>query len=275
MKLITKNKCLYLFIIIIAQILLLIYYINIKTIPYYDEIWTYGLANSKNKPFLYDLVKSFGDSDGGDLLYNRWISGEYYSKYITVQPEDRFNFKNVYNNQTLDIHPPLYYFLLHFICSFFPNSFSLWYGYSINIIFLVLTQIILFRLSLLIFNSNAKIALINCAFFALSMGAVNEFIYIRMYAALSFFFLAITYLALDICSKETINKEDLIKVIIVSFLGFLTENQFYYYVFALTISCFAYFFYKKNYRLLIEFFLSGLLSLLLFWNLDFCSIPKI
>ena len=271
MKMISKkHNYLYLFIIILVQILILVHYINIKTIPYVDEIWTYGLANSKNKPFLYDTLNDAFQGDGfvfdsSNQLFNRWIDGNYYLKYITVQPSERFDFENVYENITLDIHPPFYYFLLHFICSFFPNKFSLWFGYSINIIFLFLTQLIIYKLCILI-SKKESWALINCIFFALSMGAVNAFIYIRMYCVLSFFYLSITYLAIIVCLKGNITKLDFIKVVTVSFLGFLTDNQFYYYVIALTLSCFVYIIYKRNYKLLLEYAASGILCLLLFWN---------
>ncbi len=37
-----------------------------------------------------------------------------------------FNFANVWKNQTNDVHPQLYYFILHIICSFNAGKFSVW-----------------------------------------------------------------------------------------------------------------------------------------------------
>ena len=78
-----------------------------------------------------------------------------------------FNYKNVYYNQTLDCHPPLFYYAIHTICSFFPASFSKWYGFSLNIIIFILVQILLFILSKKIFDSD-KNALLTCFIYGFS-----------------------------------------------------------------------------------------------------------
>lgn len=90
-----------------------------------DEIWSYGLANSYYQPFIYMKDGVFIDDMTVDdvINYNEWESGEVFKDYITVQPGERFAYGSVYHNQTLDHHPPLYYMLLHTVCSFSRTAF--------------------------------------------------------------------------------------------------------------------------------------------------------
>ena len=57
-----------------------------------------------------------------------------YDDYMKVQNGQRFDYVNVWRNQTNDVHPPLYYALIHTICSVFPNKFSKWFAAGINVI---------------------------------------------------------------------------------------------------------------------------------------------
>ena len=101
-----------------------------------DEIWSYGLANSYYKPFVYLPDGIYQDEyrggyEGSDIT-GKWIDGKVMNDYVTVQKGERFTYGSVYHNQVLDHHPPLYYSILHTICSFFPDRFSFWYAYAIN-----------------------------------------------------------------------------------------------------------------------------------------------
>lgn len=93
-----------------------------------DEIFSYGNSNYQNSH-----IMQFKDGiiyAPGDKLF---------MEYVTVQPEHRFDFVNVFRNMARDVHPPLYHSLLHMICSVFPERFSLWFAGCINILFAVLT----------------------------------------------------------------------------------------------------------------------------------------
>ena len=45
------------------------------------------------------------------------------------------NYKYVYDLQSYDVHPPVYYFMLHTVCSVMPGVFSMWQGIGLNILF--------------------------------------------------------------------------------------------------------------------------------------------
>ncbi len=53
---------------------------------------------------------------------------------FTVVPGEGYNFGLVKEVQSWDVHPPVYYFLVHLVCSFSPGVFSMWQGLIINLI---------------------------------------------------------------------------------------------------------------------------------------------
>ena len=81
-------------------------------------------ANSYYKPYVYV----------GSPVEDGWVSGEYFGNYLTVDAEHRFDYGSVFYNQEMDTHPPLFYLILHTICSLFPGTFSKWYGLLPNLV---------------------------------------------------------------------------------------------------------------------------------------------
>ncbi|MBR4421076.1 MAG: hypothetical protein IKS69_00905, partial [Erysipelotrichaceae bacterium] len=92
-----------------------------------DEIYSYGLANHQDGIALFENEKKYIPAD------------VCYMNYMTVNQQHRFDYPNVWINQKKDVHPPLYYVLLHTICSFFPERFSIWFAGVINIVFALMT----------------------------------------------------------------------------------------------------------------------------------------
>ncbi len=86
-----------------------------------DDEFSYGLSNgNRSDRFVSALI-----AEEPVPIYNEWLDGDTYWGYVTVGETERFDYANVYENQVNDVHPPLYYFVLHTICSFFPDTFSL------------------------------------------------------------------------------------------------------------------------------------------------------
>ena len=243
-------------ILVAIQLLLLLYYMNIRTSLFYDEIWSYGLANSYDSPFLYE--NGFY-RDKGNTFFNHWVDGRKFFEYITVQPNECFSYNKVYDNQMADLHPPLYYILLHTICSFFPDTFNRWHGQIICLIVFIFVQISLYKLSKQLFEEDLM-AFFMCAYFGFSMAAVNNFIYIRMYCLVTLWYICITHIALKICKDNQIKKLNGWLLFVFGFLGFMTHNHFAVYYFCLCIGCGAYFIGQKNYNTLWRFAIIALLS---------------
>lgn len=211
-----------------------------------DEIWSYGLANSYYKPFIYGPEMNKFDID-------RVYTGDEFFNYITVQDDERFSYDSVFYNQSLDVHPPLYYCIINTISSFFPNTYSRWYSFSINIAAFVASGIVLFLLAKRLFKSNLA-ALSVCFLWCFCTGTVECFIYLRMYA------LETTLILLTLLLHTAMFQEDNFKkylpfIFLTTAIGGL--NNFTFLVFAGALSgcfCFYYLFSKKIKKLFIYAF---------------------
>ena len=224
---INKNLKIYLIVMVFIQSLVLIYLMNKKQNLFCDEIFSYSLSNSK-----------FGilfEKEGKSSLewHNRWIDSKTLKDYISVSSKNIFDYKNVYYNQTLDCHPPLFYYIIHTICSFFPNTFSKWYGFSFNIVLFVFVQLLLFVISKKTFNSD-NYALLTCFIYGFSSCAIDCFIFIRMYSFQSFFYLLYVYFIMKLLEKN--NSIYYYSIILVTILGSLTQYHFYLFCFFIDLT---------------------------------------
>ena len=157
------NKYIILTIVLLCS--LMFFFINQKHGFHEDEIFSYGSSNYK-----YDNVfRWFGYAEAGqDILYQQVLTGSVKDRiiklktfllepdkftkdevlaqeiptwrtkddaleYLAIQKEDIFNYFSVYYNQAKDVHPPLFYFLVHFISTLFYGSFSKYIIFFIRI----------------------------------------------------------------------------------------------------------------------------------------------
>lgn len=221
----SKNKTRYyiiLFIIILLQISRIVYtFACLKEGTHSDEIWSYGLANSYYEPFIYDTY------DHGEMRNNdQWLSSQVMRDYLTVDREHRFSYDSVYFNQIYENHPFLFYCLLHTVCSLFPGTFSLWYGFAINIIAFIVTILFFYKLLFEISKSEVT-ALIGSAFYGFSLGAVNTFIFVRMYALLVMLTTVFLFLHARLYNNSVAKKNNLfIMLFVFTLLGTLTHHFF-------------------------------------------------
>ena len=132
-----------------------------------DELWTYAHANSTQDAYLSPRIDSYLKYVKTDLFY-RWIPGEAFHDYLTVQPEEAFRYGHIGENLAKDVHPPLYYWLLHTVCSFFPDVFSKWQSAGLNLVLWVLTLAALFKLArILLPEPGAALAAVGIYAFSL------------------------------------------------------------------------------------------------------------
>lgn len=154
-----------------------------------DENWSYGFANAYYQRQLYC------DNSGNPTNFDQWTDSQVFRDYIEVGKDQRFSYDSVYFNMSEDYSPPLHSMLLHTICSFFPETFSWWYAYIINIVAFLITMISLYCFSVELIHSE-NISLFICFLYGTLTGSLNTFIYLRTYALLTAF--AVLY-ALLIC----------------------------------------------------------------------------
>lgn len=235
--------------ILFLQICVLIYCFTVKKKNYHsDELFSYGLSNSYYQPFI-----NANDHEGLDVINNnQWLSGQVLNHYLSVEPEHRFAYDSVYYNNSKDVHPPFYYMVLHTICSFFPDVFTEWFGFGLNLALFVLSQILLY---LIVRRMTDKVipALAAVLLYGFCQGGIDTFIFIRMYAMAEFFLLLCVYLHVLLLKEEKNKYKTLACLGVVTFLGGMTH--YYYFIAAGTISaCFCvYYLIKKRYSFLVRY----------------------
>lgn len=223
----SKNKYnIILCILIILQIANIIFWGNQKEGYHIDEIFSYGLSNGYYDPFPYY---------GTDDYFMQWHDAKFFSDYVMVPTEHKFAYDSVWYNQAADVHPPLFYAVLHTVCSFFPETFSNWYAISVNIAFSILNIILLYKIACFVFKEKKEWALLVCVAYGFSAGCVSNAIYLRMYVMVTFFVLLFTLLHAYAYEKEKY-KLFFPLIALVTFLGTLTH--YYFYVFAFFVSAF-------------------------------------
>lgn len=247
----SKNNTIIIFLVmLILQISCLIYFGTLKEGYHMDEIYSYSLSNSYYKPFLSDR--------------DQWLGNHYFDDYIQVGNNDAFKYGSVYYNQTKDVHPPLFYFILHTICSFFPNTFSKWFGISLNIVFYIGTIVTLFFLARKLLK-NDYLAILVCTLYGFSIGAISMVMFIRMYGMFTFWVVLQSFLFVKLLEKSSAppnSKNKLyLTLFFVTFLGLFTQYYFLIFTFFISAVYFIYMLIKKKYPDLIKFSLSILFSI--------------
>lgn len=161
-----------------------------------------------------------------------WKTPQEAKDYLVVSEDERLNYISPYYNQTRDVHPPLYYFLVHFVCSLFAGTFSKYTLFFINLVFIIASCLVLRKILKLYNRDNLVVP--TTLLYGLSIGAISMTIFFRMYAMLTFFVMLYFYISLKITKNDfTISKGNAFLLILTTVLGFLT--QYYFCIFAVTV----------------------------------------
>ena len=242
---ISKNLAVALLVLILVLSELLIYhYASLKSGFHVDELWSFAHSNSSNGGYLYPIVRSGSGNDYEDFVYNNWTEPEEFWNYLTVQDNEVFRYSNILENLSFSVHPPLYYFLLHSVCSFFPETFSKWLGIIPNMVLFPFVLIGLYRLAYLLFDSRAK-SLLVCSVFGFSLAAVNMTIFIRSYLLLTLISLLLVFEVSKLLLDSQQKPSRLIKIFLLAILGLFTH--YYFIVFLVIVTgLLSYFYWVKR-----------------------------
>lgn len=224
-----------------------------------DEAWSFGLANSYYEPYI-----QYNDDTTAYKNINTWINGDVFTQYLTVQKGERFSFGSVYYNQSCDLHPPLYFFILNFLCSLFPDQYIFALGFIINMIAFVFMSLYIYRLLLLITKSRFT-GLIGTLFSTFTLAMLCMTMFVRMYMLVATIAIIFTfYIARLYYMEEKRGKiSSYIVVGITALLGALTDNFFLPYAFGICAVMFLYWLIKKNFKVLLKFSSSVILAIAL------------
>ena len=225
---------------------------------HYDENYSYYSSN-----VTYGLNPPDGD----------WLSGSTIAEEFCITPGKGFNFPLVAQMQSFDVHPPVYYFLLNIICSLSSGIFSKWQGLILNLIFFVISELLIIAIANKVGNNNKAITWFSLALFGFSPAIISGITFIRMYMLLTSECMALLLLHMnmltDIKNNSSLSRfvKYLIQIAVTVYIGFLTH--YYFAVFAFFVAAFTtlYLFFSKNTRKISYIYaitvIAGLLSAVL------------
>lgn len=276
-------------VVIIVLTIVMTIYENKKEGFNEDEIFSYGSSNYA----LDNLYQPYGEMDTLNkviikyVLKDNWISNIFYyinntnefmetynyemytdpiwktreeaKDYLTISKDEVFNYISVIWNQSRDVHPPLFYVLVHLVSSLFLGHFTKYIIFIINIVFFILTCIVICRIFKL--YNNKKLAVYALIMYGLSMGAISTVMFQRMYMMLTFWIVLYIYISLKI-TRKGMSKQNIIQLGIVTILGFLT--QYYFCIFAVVIFGILLIHLKDKKKWISENIKLGLLGVIIF-----------
>lgn len=145
------------------------------------------------------------------------------------------------------MHPPLYPAILHIICSFFPNTFSKYFAYLINVVAMVLGQIYLFRTASRLCKSDF-LAVLICILWGFSVGFINMGVFLRAYSLITALSIMLLFYHTRLYLSEGSFKSNVIKLGIIIFIGALCHHYFLVLSFAI-VACFCfYYLFKRQWK---------------------------
>ena len=170
-----------------------------------DEFYSYYSSNRTNGFYAEGTVSS-------DVMLDE----------LKVLDGCGYNFPLVKEVQSWDVHPPIYYFVLHFVCSLTSGIFSVWQGLVINLVCLAISIILMKRLGTVMLPDNPLLVDIAIMAWGLSPALLSGVVFIRMYMLLTVWILAVTLLHV----KKLPDLKFWILLWILTFLGFMTHYYF-------------------------------------------------
>ena len=198
-------------------------FFGMRKIDYHvDEVWNFGLANHV----------------GGtvpNIEYGKTYTGMgFFADFMEVNDGERFDYINVWKNQADDVHPPLYYVILHTVCSLFPNTYSMWFGIAVNLFWMVFIVIILYKLTLDI-SGNKFLSLGFVLAYGTTMAFQDTLLFLRMYTQFTFFAVATAYLIKCYWDKK-LDRRFFILYSVLVILGLFTHYYYLIFIFAVSVA---------------------------------------
>lgn len=251
-----KKVYILLAVIIILQILNVTYFFAVRKEGFHsDEMWSYGFANSFYEPYIY---QNEDDSPATGV----WRDGSDLAEYITVQPGEQFRIDSVWYNEIPDMHPPLYPAILHLICSFFPNVFSKYFAYLINVVAMAVGQVYLYRTASKLCKSDF-LGIIACLLWGFCNGFVNLNVYLRAYPLITMLSIMLLFYHTRLYFSEGSMKSNIIKIILIIIAGALSHHYFLVLSFII-VACFCfYYLFKRQWKNMFVYAFSMLGAVLL------------
>lgn len=233
-------------VLLLVQGVFMLWYGNMKSGYFVDEIWSYGLSNSYYHAQIWE--------DGA--LDETKVDTKMFEDYLVVNDGEEFSYGSVIYNQTHDSHPPLFYIVLHTISSFFPGEFNKWFGIIPNIFYFLVAQVFLYKIGKL-FTQNKFFPLMALLLLGFNIAAVNMVTYIRMYMLMTTFALIFSYFHLKTILNKKIVVSDWIMLFVSVAGGMLTHYFFVIFAFPWVVIFLIWLISRKQWKYLAQYVFCG------------------
>ena len=244
------------------------YKARFKTILYlvlFAQLIMFIIVGTKKQGFHEDEYYSYYSSNrtAGLFVTDRsWQDTDTIKDEFVVIPGQGFNYSLVKEVQSWDVHPPLYYDILHTACSIVPRLFSKWIGIVVNMIAFVIAFFLFLRLmEFLRINDITKLLILTI--WGFNPMTVSFVMFTRMYMWLTVFVIACALLHIRLleASRAVENTifmaapkslllfwlKYILPIMLCSYLGFLTH--YYYLIFFVFIGiCFVFWLVARSFR---------------------------
>lgn len=198
-----------------------------------------------------------------------WVDAKaLYESQVPVNDPNPFSrLLTLYANQASDNHPPLHYLCLSAVFSLFPGTYSDWYAFAVNLVFLLAACVLVYRLVLRNFGGE-MLALAAVAVYGLSCGFVSAAVFFRMYAVMTFFVVWLLSAHLRLMSEGwRASRGTAVQLVLANVLGFYTHYYFILYSAGLALFVLTVMLLKKRFgsagRYLLLMLLAVVFSLLI------------
>lgn len=173
-----------------------------------------------------------------------WVDTDVIRDEFVVLPKEGFRYGLVREVQSWDVHPPLYYWILHTVCSFFPGTFSKWTGIAVNLIAFVFSLAILEQIAKRL-QMTFSVRVLLLILFGINPATISVDLFLRMYAWLTMWVLLTTLLHVMLWEDMTAQATDSARpkerrlmlyaaIALCDTAGFLTH--YYYAIYAVMIA---------------------------------------
>lgn len=167
-----------------------------------------------------------------------WNTNNYYNNLFNVSSNYRFSYKNVMNHCTQTQNAPLYYILLHTVCSIF-GSLNLYHlPYHLNAIFLMLSAFLIIKIGKKYFHTS-WVGFCAALVFLLCLGTISASMTATPYIMTSLIILCTMDLHFLALSSEKTPFYVYICLVLINTIGNLTDYTYILFEIIL-IFCFVF-----------------------------------
>lgn len=218
----------------LVQLCIMGYFGKQKAFLCNDELFTYTSSNN-------------AETQAFDMPLNEWLHGGWYLSQGAAMEGHTFEYGIPYRNQAADVHPPLYYMMMHTLSSLRPGKISFMAGVALNIFFMLGCTVLIYLLTKEIFK-NEWIGVMTAALFGITYGACNMVLFIRMYTVFAFLILAHVYVYVRFLEEKVLTWKTWLLLGVTLVLGVLTHYYFLLLAFFLAVWYFVKFWAQKRFK---------------------------